>query len=217
MESAIEEAKKKNLYPGIEFHLHAGHGAYICGEETALLESLEGKKGQPRFKPPFPANYGLYGRPTTINNTESIASVPAIIRNGAAWFQAMGVENAGGQKLFSVSGHVGAPGNFEINLGTPFRDLLEMAGGVRGGRALKAVIPGGSSVPVVPGEIMLETNMDYDSIAKQGSMLGSGAVIVMDEATDMVRVLQRISRFYFPNPVVSAHRAAKAPAGCTVC
>jgi len=184
---------------GIDIDIHAtlGAGAYICGEETALLESLEGKKGQPRFKPPFPANYGLYGRPTTINNTESVASVPIILRNGAQWFADLGIENAGGQKLFSVSGHVANPGNFEVNLGTPFAELLDLAGGVKGGRELKAVIPGGSSVPVVPGELMMQTNMDYDSIAKQGSMLGSGAVIVMDETTDMVKVLRRISRFYF--------------------
>ena len=175
-----------------------GAGAYICGEETALLESLEGKKGQPRFKPPFPANFGLYGKPTTINNTESVASVPAIIRNGADWFQSMGIENAGGQKCFSVSGHVAAPGNFEINLGTPFAELLELSGGMKDGIPLKAVIPGGSSVPVVPGDIMMNTNMDYDSIAKNaGSMLGSGAVIVMNETTDMVQALRRISRFYF--------------------
>ena len=147
-----------------------GAGAYICGEEPALLESLEGKKGQPRFKPPFPANFGLYGKPTTINNTESIASTPAIMRNGAQWFQDLGVENSGGQKCFSMSGHVNNPGNFEISLGTPFSELLEMAGGVSGGRKLKAVIPGGSSMPVLPGEIMLATNMDYDSIAKSGSM-----------------------------------------------
>lgn len=184
---------------GIDIDVYAtlGAGAYICGEETALLESLEGKKGQPRFKPPFPANYGLYGKPTTINNTESVASVPSIMRNGAQWFADLGIDNAGGQKLFSVSGHVAQPGNFEINLGTPFRDLLELAGGMKDGRALKAVIPGGSSVPVLPGDIMMETNMDYDSIAKQGSMLGSGAVIVMDETTDMVKALQRISRFYY--------------------
>jgi NADH-quinone oxidoreductase subunit F len=184
---------------GVDFDLYGtlGAGAYICGEETALLESLEGKKGQPRFKPPFPANYGLYGRPTTINNTESLASVPAIIRNGGKWFAELGTANAGGTKLFSVSGHVNNPGNFEIGLGTPFAELLEMAGGVREGRRLKAVIPGGSSVPVVRGEVMLQANMDYDSIAKAGSMLGSGAVIVMDETTDMVKVLQRISRFYY--------------------
>jgi NADH-quinone oxidoreductase subunit F len=174
-----------------------GAGAYICGEETALLESLEGKKGQPRFKPPFPANFGLYGKPTTINNTESIASTPAIIRNGAQWFQDLGVENSGGQKCFSMSGHVNNPGNFEISLGTPFSELLELAGGVSGGRKLKAVIPGGSSMPVLPGDIMLATNMDYDSIAKAGSMLGSGAVISMDETTDMVKALCRISRFYY--------------------
>lgn len=174
-----------------------GAGAYICGEETALLESLEGKKGQPRFKPPFPAGFGLYGKPTTINNTESVASVPAIMRNGPEWFADMGIEKAGGQKCFSISGHVAKPGNFEINLGTPFSDLLELAGGMRNGIPLKAVIPGGSSVPVVPGDQMMKTNMDYDSIGQVGSMLGSGAVIVMDETTDMVVALRRLSRFYF--------------------
>ncbi len=187
------------LGSGVDFDLYPslGAGAYICGEETALLESLEGKKGQPRFKPPFPANFGLYGRPTTINNTESLASIPSIIRNGGEWFAALGVPKSGGEKLFSVSGHVNKPGNFEVPLGMPFKELLELAGGVLDGRRLKAVIPGGSSVPVVPGDIMMQANMDYDSIAKAGSMLGSGAVIVMDETTDMVRVLQRISRFYF--------------------
>ncbi|WP_018864974.1 NADH-quinone oxidoreductase subunit NuoF [Thioalkalivibrio sp. ARh3] len=184
---------------GVDFDLYPslGAGAYICGEETALLESLEGKKGQPRFKPPFPANYGLYGKPTTINNTESLASIPAIIRNGGQWFADLGVPKSGGEKLFSVSGHVNKPGNYEIPLGTPFKDLLEMAGGVLNGRKLKAVIPGGSSVPVVPGDAMLKANMDFDSIAQAGSMLGSGAVIVMDETADMVKALQRISRFYF--------------------
>ena len=190
---------KNILDSGVDFDLHPtlGAGAYICGEETALLESLEGKKGQPRYKPPFPANYGLYGRPTTINNTESLSSVPAIIRNGSKWFADLGIPNNGGVKLFSMSGHLNNPGNFEIGMGTPFKDLLEMAGGVRDGRALKAVIPGGSSVPVLPGEVMLECTMDYDSIARAGSMLGSGAVIVMDETTDMVKALRRISRFYF--------------------
>lgn len=190
---------KDILGSGVDFDLYPslGAGAYICGEETALLESLEGKKGQPRFKPPFPANFGLYGRPTTINNTESLASIPSIIRNGGEWFAALGVPKSGGEKLFSVSGHVNKPGNFEVPLGMPFKELLELAGGVLDGRRLKAVIPGGSSVPVVPGDIMMQANMDYDSIAKAGSMLGSGAVIVMDETTDMVRVLQRISRFYF--------------------
>lgn len=184
---------------GIDFdlHDHLGAGAYICGEETALLESLEGKKGQPRFKPPFPAGYGLYGKPTTINNTESLASVPTILRNGPEWFAAMGKENNGGTKIFSVSGHVNSPGNFEVPMGTPFRDLLELAGGMLDGRKLKAVIPGGSSVPVLPGDVMMELDMDYDSISGAGSMLGSGAVIVMDETTDMVKVLRRISRFYY--------------------
>ena len=174
-----------------------GAGAYICGEETALLESLEGKKGLPRFKPPFPATYGLYGRPTTINNTESFASVPSIIRNGGQWFASLGVHNSGGTKCFSVSGHVNNPGNFEVPMGTPFAKLLELAGGVRHGRELKAVIPGGSSVPVVPGHIMMQANMDYESIQKAGSLLGSGAVIIMDETTCMVQVLERISRFYY--------------------
>jgi NADH-quinone oxidoreductase subunit F len=205
-EDAVKEAYAAGLLgkniqgSGIDFDLYPtlGAGAYICGEETALLESLEGKKGQPRFKPPFPASYGLYGRPTTINNTESFSSVPSIIRNGGEWFANLGVANAGGTKIFSVSGHVEKPGNFEIPMGTPFAELLAMAGGVWQGRQLKAVIPGGSSVPVVPGDLMLKASMDYDSIAKvTGSMLGSGAVIVMDETTDMVKVLQRISRFYF--------------------
>jgi len=190
---------KNILGGGVDFELYPtlGAGAYICGEETALLESLEGKKGMPRFKPPFPANFGLYGKPTTINNTESLASVPAIMRNGAEWFSALGVPKAGGTKIFSVSGHVARPGNFEVSLGIPFRQLLELAGGVWKGRQLKAVIPGGSSVPVVPGTVMLEANMDYDSMVKAGSLLGSGAVIVMDESTDMVQVLRRISRFYY--------------------
>ena len=183
---------------GIDFDLyaHMGAGAYICGEETALLESIEGKKGQPRYKPPFPAQCGLYGRPTTINNTESLASIPVILEKGGQWFLEQGRPNNGGPKLFSVSGHVNAPNNFEVPLGTPFRALLEMAGGVKDGRKLKAVIPGGSSVPVVPGDIMMDVDMDYDSIAKAGSMLGSGAVIVIAEGTCMVRVLHNLAHFY---------------------
>ena len=205
-DNAIKEAYEAGLLgkniqgSGIDFDLYPtlGAGAYICGEETALLESLEGKKGQPRFKPPFPASYGLYGQPTTINNTETYSSVPSIIRNGGVWFAGLGIPSAGGIKIFSVSGHIEQPGNFEVSMGIPFVDLLALAGGVWKGRQLKAVIPGGSSVPVVPGDIMLKANMDYDSIAKvTGSMLGSGAVIVMDETTDMVKALQRISRFYF--------------------
>jgi len=204
-ESALKEAYaegylgKNILGSSVEIDVYntLGAGAYICGEETALLESLEGKKGMPRFKPPFPANFGLYGRPTTINNTESFASVPTIICKGAQWFAERGVVNSGGTKCFSVSGHVNKPGNFEIPLGTPFSTLLELAGGVRDGYQLKAVIPGGSSMPVLRGEVMMETNMDYDSIQKAGSMLGSGAVIVMDDSTCMVKVLERISRFYY--------------------
>jgi NADH-quinone oxidoreductase subunit F len=181
----------------VDLHTHLGAGAYICGEETALLESLEGKKGLPRFKPPFPANFGLYGAPTTINNTETFASVPTIMRKGGDWFAELGLPNNGGTKCFSVSGHVNRPGNFEVPLGIPFAELLEMAGGVRDGHKLKAVIPGGSSVPVVPGELMLGANMDYDSLTKVGSMLGSGAVVVMDETTSMVSMLRRIARFYY--------------------
>jgi len=182
---------------GFELYAHAGYGAYICGEETAMLESLEGKKGLPRFKPPFPASYGLYGKPTTINNTETLAAVPWVMRMGADAFLALGRPNNGGTKIFSVTGHVARPGNYEVKLGTPFARLLELAGGVRAGRKLKAVIPGGSSMPVLPADVMMATDMDYDSIAKSGSMLGSGAVIVMDETTCMVRALERLSYFYF--------------------
>ncbi|MEY4376551.1 MAG: hypothetical protein RJB26_1101, partial [Pseudomonadota bacterium] len=157
---------------------------------------LEGKQGKPRFKPPFPANFGLYGKPTTINNTQSYASVPTILRKGAKWFADLGTTNAGGTVVFSVSGHVNNPGNFELPLGIPFRDLLEVAGGVWKGRKLKAVIPGGSSVPVMPAANILDANMDYDSLKKAGSSVGSAAVIVMDETTCMVRVLERLSRFY---------------------
>jgi NADH-quinone oxidoreductase subunit F len=203
-EEALEEARAAGylganiLDSGFGFQLHAFHGfgAYICGEETALLESLEGKKGQPRFKPPFPASFGLYGKPTTINNTETFAAVPWIINNGAQAYLEVGKPNNGGTKIFSVVGDVEHPGNFEVPLGTPFHTLLELAGGVRKGRKLKAVIPGGSSAPVLPANIMMDCTMDYDSIAKAGSMLGSGAVIVMDDSRCMVRSLLRLSYFY---------------------
>ncbi len=203
--AAVEEAReagylgKDILGSGFDFDLHAhlGAGAYICGEESALLESVEGKKGQPRFKPPFPAQVGLYGAPTIINNTESLASVPEILRRGGSWFRDLGVENSGGSKLFSVSGNVNKPGNFEVPMGTPFSELLELAGGMKDRRKLKAVIPGGSSAPVIPGDIMMDLTMDYDAIAKAGSMLGSGAVIVMDDAQCMVKVLERMAYFYF--------------------
>ena len=179
-----------------DIHLHLGAGAYICGEETALMESLEGKKGQPRFKPPFPANYGLYGKPTTVNNVETLASVPVILEKGAKWFAGLGTEKSGGTKIFSVTGHVNKPGNYEVPLGIPFKDLLDLAGGVLNGKKLKAVIPGGSSMPVLPADIMMQTNMDFESLQAAGSSLGSGAVIVMDESTCMVSALQRISEFY---------------------
>ncbi|MDI9334455.1 MAG: NADH-quinone oxidoreductase subunit NuoF [Cytophagales bacterium] len=206
-EAALEEARAAGylgdniLGSGLNFQLHAHHGfgAYICGEETALLESLEGKKGQPRFKPPFPASFGLYGKPTTINNTETFAAVPWIIRNGGQAYLECGKPNNGGTKIFSISGDVARPGNYEIPLGTPFAKLLELAGGIRNadkGRTLKAVIPGGSSMPVLPAEIMMATDMDYDSIAKAGSMLGSGAVIVMDDTRCMVKSMLRLSYFY---------------------
>ena len=204
-ESALDEAREAGLLgndllgSGIEFELHSqrGAGAYICGEETALLESLEGKKGQPRFKPPFPAQVGAFGRPTTINNTETLASIPPIIRNGPDWFAKIGVENSGGTKIYSVSGHVNRPGNYEVPMGIPFRDLLTLAGGMQDGRTLKAVIPGGSSVPVVPADAIMECTMDYEGLTNVGSALGAGSVIVMDETTCMVEVLERISYFYF--------------------
>jgi NADH-quinone oxidoreductase subunit F len=203
-EAALEEARAAGylgdqiMGSGFSFQLHAHHGfgAYICGEETALLESLEGKKGQPRFKPPFPASFGLYGKPTTINNTETFAAVPWIIRNGGQAYLECGKPNNGGTKIFSVSGDVNLPGNYEIPMGTPFSKLLELAGGVRTGRQLKAVIPGGSSSPVLPASIIMDCTMDYDSISKAGSMLGSGAVIVMDDSRCMVESLKRLSYFY---------------------
>jgi NADH-quinone oxidoreductase subunit F len=204
-EEALEEARAAGFLGenicgskfSFQLHAHHGFGAYICGEETALLESLEGKKGQPRFKPPFPASYGLYGKPTTINNTETFAAVPWIIRNSGQAYLEVGRPNNGGTKVFSISGDVELPGNYEIPLGTPFAKLLELAGGMRGGRKLKAVIPGGSSMPVLPADIMMSVDMDYDSIAKAGSMLGSGAVIVMDQTRCMVRSLLRLSYFYY--------------------
>jgi NADH-quinone oxidoreductase subunit F len=204
-EEALKEAYSagllgKNLLgSGVDFDLYSfvGAGAYICGEETALLESLEGKQGRPRFKPPFPANFGLYGKPTTINNTQSYASVPTILRKGPKWFTDLGVPNSGGTLIFSISGHVNKPQNIELPLGIPFKDLLEICGGMRGGRKLKAVIPGGVSVPVVPGDVMMGATMDYDGVKKVGSALGTGAMIVMDDTTCMVRVLERVSRFYY--------------------
>ncbi|MDJ0955590.1 MAG: NADH-quinone oxidoreductase subunit NuoF [Arenicellales bacterium] len=204
-ESALQEARNAGLIGSnvlgsdidFDIHVHRGAGAYICGEETALLESLEGKKGQPRFKPPFPAQYGLFGKPTTINNTETLASISAIMRKGGQWFLDLGLPNNGGTKIFSVSGHVNKPGNYEVPLGTPFAELLGMAGGMLNDKKLKAVIPGGSSVPVMPADKIMACNMDYDSLAKAGSALGAGSVIVMDEDTCMVRALERLAYFYY--------------------
>ena len=204
-EQALDEARgvgllgRNLLDSGVDFELHSqrGAGAYICGEETGLLESLEGKKGMPRFKPPFPAQFGAFGRPTTVNNTETLASLPPILRNGPEWFKNLGTDGSGGTKIFSVSGHVKRPGNFEVTLGTPFRELLDLAGGLFDGRTLKAVIPGGSSMPVMPSEAIMDCNMDYDSLQAAGSMVGSGGVIVMDDTACMVQVLERIAYFYF--------------------
>jgi NADH-quinone oxidoreductase subunit F len=204
-EAALDEARAAG-YLGdhilgsdfsFQLHAHHGYGAYICGEETAMLESLEGKKGMPRFKPPFPASFGVFSRPTTINNTETLAAVPFLLAVGPRQYLEMGKPNNGGTKIFSVCGDVKMPGNYEVPLGTPFAKLLEMAGGMRDGSPIKAVIPGGSSAPVVPGDLMMDTDMDYDSLAKIGSMLGSGGVIVMNETRCMVRSLLRLSYFYY--------------------
>ena len=202
---ALEEAYQKGyvgnniLSTGLTINIFPvlGAGAYIVGEETAMLEAIEGKRGMPRIKPPFPAIKGLFAKPTIINNTETLATVPKIILKGAEWYKSLGINNGEGVKIFCMSGSVQKPNNFEMPLGTPFSNLLEMSGGVSNNSKLKAVIPGGSSVPVVKGELMLDTNMDYDSILKANSMLGSGGVIVMDETICMVKVLQRISRFYY--------------------
>ena len=202
---ALNEAYNSNLLGknifgsdiSIDIHALIGAGAYIVGEETAMLESIEGKRGMPRIKPPFPAIKGLFDKPTIINNTETLASVPKIMLNDTNWYKDIGINESDGIKIFCMSGHLVSPGNFEIPLGTPFADLLNLAGGIWKNRKIKAVIPGGSSVPVVKGEIMMNVNMDYDSISNVGSMLGSGGVIVMDESTCMVSVLHRISRFYY--------------------
>jgi len=204
METAIKEARKEMLLGdniqnkkiNINIYNHLGAGSYICGEETALLNSLEGKKGFPRLKPPFPAVYGLYGKPTNVNNTETYASIPPIIQYGPKWFSSIGRPNNGGSKIFSVTGDVERPGNFEIPLGTKFSKLLDLAGGVRKKNKIKAVIPGGSSSKILTGEEMMNCHMDYDSLGKAGSMLGSGAVIVLDETRNIVKILCRFLKFY---------------------
>lgn len=204
LEQAIEEARArgyvgKNIL-GIGFDcdviVHPGAGAYICGEETALLESLEGKRGYPRIKPPFPALVGLYSCPTVVNNVETIASVPPIIVNGGDWFRRLGTEKSGGTRLFAVSGHVERPGVYERPLGYPLKQLIEDCGGVRGGRKLKAVIPGGTSAPILTAEEAETITLDFEALAAIGSMLGSGGVIVMDETTDIVQATYRSIKFY---------------------
>ena len=205
IENALNEAYQHGLLgkdinnSSIDFDLHnfIGAGAYICGEETALLESLEGKQGKPRFKPPFPANFGLYGKPTTVNNTQTLASVPMIIKNGPEWFKTFGTEKSSGTIIFSVSGHINKPGNYELPLGIPFNKLIEYSGGILDGKKLKAVIPGGSSTKVLPAHIIEDCTMDYESLQEAGSALGTAAVVVIAEGTCMVNLLKRISRFYF--------------------
>lgn len=206
LQAAIDEAYAANLIgrnacgSGWDFdlYIHRGAGAYICGEESALIQSLEGKKGQPRLKPPFPAGVGLYGCPTTVNNVESIAAAPTILRRGAAWFAGLGRPKNAGTKIFSISGHVNKPCNVEEELGIPLRELIEKyAGGVRGGWSnLLAIIPGGASVPVLPRELCETALMDFDSLRDLRSGLGTAAVMVMDSSTDIVRAIARLSRFY---------------------
>ncbi len=206
LEAAIIEAREAKLIgknacgSGVDFeiHVHRGAGAYICGEETALIESLEGKKGQPRLKPPFPAAVGVWGCPTTVNNVETIAVVPTILRRGASWFSRLGRPLNTGTKVFCISGHVNTPCNVEEEMGVPLRELIDRhAGGVRGGwHNLLAVIPGGSSVPVIPKVICDSVRMDFDSLSEAKSGLGTAAVIVMDQSTDIVKAIARLSKFY---------------------
>ena len=205
IESALTEAYAHGILgenildSGVNFDLYnfLGAGAYICGEETGLIESLEGKQGKPRFKPPFPATFGLYGQPTTVNNTQTLASVPKILEKGHEWYASMGSEKSPGTVIFSVSGHVNNPGNFELPLAIPFDVLLDKAGGVIEGKKLKAVIPGGSSTKILKADVISKCTMDYESLQDAGSALGTGAVVVIAEGTCMVNLLKRISRFYY--------------------
>jgi len=210
MEKALAEANDAKLFGSIRIYLHRGAGAYICGEETALMNSIEGKRGNPRIKPPFPAAAGVFGLPTTINNVETLAAVPHILKHGAAWHQKLSLSNpkSTGTKLFSVCGHIAKPGNYEVTLGFPLKDLLyDLAGGMRPGRTLKACIPGGSSVPILNREESESTLLDYEGCVEKGTMLGSGGVIVFDDSADMVYQIMRLARFY-------AHESC---AQCTQC
>ncbi len=210
MERALAEAEAANALGRVKMVLHRGAGAYICGEETAMMNSIEGKRGNPRIKPPFPAAVGLFGMPTTINNVETLAAVPPIIKRGAAWYKALCLSNpkSTGTKLFSVCGQVKRPGNYEVTMGFPLKDLLfEMCGGMRPGRTLKAVIPGGSSVPILNREEAERCLLDYEGCVEAGTMLGSGGVIVFDDSADMVYQIMRLARFY-------AHESC---AQCTQC
>jgi NADH-quinone oxidoreductase subunit F len=205
LDKAIDEAYEKGFLGdkvcGTDFkfdiYVHRGAGAYVCGEETALIESIEGKKGQPRLKPPFPANVGVFQGPTIVNNVETLSSVPWIVKNGAQAYRKYGTEKSAGTKLFCVSGHVEKPGVYELPLGFPLMQLVnEVCGGMKGGKKLKGVIPGGSSTPILTPEECEKVNLDYESLMEAGSMLGSGAVIVLDETVDIVRVAARLGKFY---------------------
>jgi NADH-quinone oxidoreductase subunit F len=210
MEQALAEATAAKVFGDLKIHLHRGAGAYICGEETAMMSSIEGKRGNPRIKPPFPAASGLFGMPTTINNVETLAAVPHILKRGADWYKQLCLSNpkSTGTKLFSVCGHTARPGNYEVTLGFPLKDLLyDLAGGMPPGRTLKACIPGGSSVPILNREETENTLLDYEGCVERGTMLGSGGVIVFDDSADMVYQIMRLARFY-------AHESC---AQCTQC
>jgi NADH-quinone oxidoreductase subunit F len=210
MEQALAEATAAKVFGDLKIHLHRGAGAYICGEETAMMSSIEGKRGNPRIKPPFPAASGLFGMPTTINNVETLAAVPHILKRGADWYKQLCLSNpkSTGTKLFSVCGHTARPGNYEVTLGFPLKDLLyDLAGGMPPGRTLKACIPGGSSVPILNREETESTLLDYEGCVERGTMLGSGGVIVFDDSADMVYQIMRLARFY-------AHESC---AQCTQC
>jgi NADH-quinone oxidoreductase subunit F len=210
MEQALAEANAAKVFGDIAIYLHRGAGAYICGEETALMNSIEGKRGNPRIRPPFPAAAGVFGMPTTINNVETLTAVPHILRQGADWYKQLCLSNpkSTGTKLFSVCGHIAKPGNYEVTMGFPLGELLhQLAGGMRPGRTLKACIPGGSSVPILNKEETENTLLDYEGCVEKGTMLGSGGVIVFDDSADMVYQIMRLARFY-------AHESC---AQCTQC